>query len=45
MLGEYALLMASPPLGLGLAEDEIRKIAHMSLLSSFGNPRVDGLVR
>lgn len=34
--------MAARPLGLGLAEDDIRRIAHMSLQSSFGNPWVDG---
>ncbi|KAI0757458.1 Metallo-dependent hydrolase [Daedaleopsis nitida] len=31
LLGEYALLMAQPPLGLGLTEEEIQKIARMSM--------------
>lgn len=35
LLGEYALLMAAKPLGLGLSELEIRKIARMGMASRF----------
>ncbi|OSD05756.1 Metallo-dependent hydrolase [Trametes coccinea BRFM310] len=35
LLGEYALLMARPPLGLGLTEAEIEKIAKMGMDSRF----------
>ncbi|KAK0198416.1 hypothetical protein F5146DRAFT_948909 [Armillaria mellea] len=35
MLGEYALLMASAPLGLGLSEDDVRRIAEMSMKCRF----------
>ncbi|KAF9031374.1 adenosine deaminase-like protein [Hymenopellis radicata] len=35
LLSEYALLMAPQPLGLGLSEDEIRKVADMSMKSRF----------
>ncbi|KAI1789174.1 Metallo-dependent hydrolase [Ganoderma leucocontextum] len=35
LLGEYALLMAAPPLGLGLEEAEIEKIAQMGMDSRF----------
>ncbi|KAF8751785.1 Adenosine/AMP deaminase [Rhizoctonia solani] len=35
LLAEYALLMASAPLGLGLGEDEVRKIAAGGLESRF----------
>ena len=35
LLGEYALLMAQPPLGLGLTEAEIAKIAKMGMESRF----------
>ncbi|KAI0358902.1 Metallo-dependent hydrolase [Trametes cingulata] len=31
LLGEYALLMAKPPLGLGLTEPEVEKIAKMGM--------------
>jgi len=31
LLGEYALLMAAPPLGLGLTEPEIEKVAQMGM--------------
>lgn len=31
LLGEYALLMAAPPLGLGLSEKEIEKVARMGM--------------
>ncbi|KAK1222657.1 hypothetical protein PQX77_014495 [Marasmius sp. AFHP31] len=32
---EYALLMAQPPLGLGLSENEVARIAQMSMDSTF----------
>ncbi|KAK7047208.1 hypothetical protein VNI00_006874 [Paramarasmius palmivorus] len=35
LLAEYALLLAQPPLGLGLSEDEVAKIAEMSVQSAF----------
>ena len=35
LLGEYALLMAEAPLGLGLTEAEIEKLAKMSMDSRF----------
>ncbi|KAI0825269.1 Metallo-dependent hydrolase [Trametes gibbosa] len=35
LLGEYALLMAQPPLGLGLTQPEIEKIAQMGMNSRF----------
>ncbi|CDO70953.1 hypothetical protein BN946_scf184829.g62 [Trametes cinnabarina] len=35
LLGEYALLMARPPLGLGLTEAEVEKIAKMGMDSRF----------
>jgi len=35
MLGEYALLMAEPPFGLGLKESEIRRIAEMGMQNRF----------
>ncbi|KAF7794698.1 hypothetical protein EIP86_005836 [Pleurotus ostreatoroseus] len=38
LLGEYALLMAAPPLGLGLSETEIEEIARMSMASRFPLP-------
>ncbi|KAF9491596.1 adenosine deaminase-like protein [Pleurotus eryngii] len=37
LLGEYALLMAAPPIGLGLKEAEVTRIAEMSLRSRFGH--------
>ncbi|KAJ7615922.1 Metallo-dependent hydrolase [Roridomyces roridus] len=36
LLGEYALLLASPPLGLGLSENEVRRIAAMGMNARFG---------
>ncbi|OBZ79487.1 Adenosine deaminase-like protein [Grifola frondosa] len=36
LLGEYALLMAEPPLGLGLTEPEVEKIARMGMGCRFG---------
>ncbi|RPD58487.1 Metallo-dependent hydrolase [Lentinus tigrinus ALCF2SS1-6] len=35
LLGEYALLMAQPPLGLGLTEAEIEKVAKMGMECRF----------
>ncbi|KAJ7094731.1 Metallo-dependent hydrolase [Mycena belliarum] len=34
--GEYALLMALPPLGLGLSEVEVRRLAEMGMAARFG---------
>lgn|ERR1700722_10160479 len=36
LLGEYALLMAKPPLGFGLGEKEIAGIAAMGMKHAFG---------
>ncbi|KAF7329258.1 Metallo-dependent hydrolase [Mycena kentingensis (nom. inval.)] len=36
MDGEYALLLAAPPLGLGLSEDEVRRVAEMGMAARFG---------
>ncbi|KAJ6530936.1 Metallo-dependent hydrolase [Mycena vulgaris] len=36
LLGEYALLMAPQPLGLGLSEGEVRRIAEMGMATRFG---------
>lgn len=33
---EYAILMAAPPLGLGLAQFEIERIAQMGMEQRFG---------
>ncbi|KAH7106372.1 Metallo-dependent hydrolase [Auriculariales sp. MPI-PUGE-AT-0066] len=42
LAGEYALLMAAPPLGLGLSESQIESIAKGGLDSSFGpKPHVE----
>ncbi|KAJ7174143.1 Metallo-dependent hydrolase [Mycena crocata] len=35
LLGEYALLVAIKPLGLGLREDEVRRIAEMGMAARF----------
>ncbi|THU92303.1 adenosine deaminase-like protein [Dendrothele bispora CBS 962.96] len=35
LLGEYALLLAKAPYGLGLSEDEVARIAQMSMESRF----------
>ncbi|KZT18215.1 Metallo-dependent hydrolase [Neolentinus lepideus HHB14362 ss-1] len=35
LTAEYALLLAKPPLGLGLTQDEVKKIAAMSLSRRF----------
>jgi len=37
LLGEYALLLAKPPHGLGLSRNEVRKIAEMSMNARFMN--------
>ncbi|KAJ7712364.1 Metallo-dependent hydrolase [Mycena metata] len=36
LVGEYALLLAKQPLGLGLSEDEVRRIAEMGMAARFG---------
>ncbi|KAF7364557.1 Metallo-dependent hydrolase [Mycena venus] len=36
LTGEYALLLAAQPLGLGLSEGEVRRIAEMSMAARFG---------
>ena len=40
LIAEYALLMAEPPLGLGLSEDEVRAIGKMSLDARFSKAQV-----
>ncbi|PPR08035.1 hypothetical protein CVT24_010834 [Panaeolus cyanescens] len=35
LLGEYALLLAPAPYGLGLTEDQVRRVGELSLASSF----------
>ena len=35
--GEYALLMAAPPLGLGLSEEEVKVIGEMSMDARFAD--------
>lgn len=35
LLGEYALLLAQKPLGLGLSEDEVKRIAAGGLAARF----------
>lgn len=35
LLGEYALLLAERPLGLGLSEDVIKRLAEQSIESRF----------
>ena len=35
LLGEYALLLAQKPLGLGLDEEQVRKVAEGSLAARF----------
>jgi hypothetical protein len=37
ILGEYALLMAPKPVGLGLTESEIETVARMGMESHFPN--------
>ncbi|KAF9547257.1 Metallo-dependent hydrolase [Agrocybe pediades] len=39
LLAEYALLLAKPPYGLGLTEDQVRMIAEMSLKARFGSSK------
>jgi len=34
---EYALLLAAPPLGLGLSEEQVEKIAASGLAARFGS--------
>ena len=38
LLGEYALLMAPPPLGLGLSENEVILIVKIGLEARFDTP-------
>ncbi|KAG2031075.1 hypothetical protein BDR03DRAFT_973485 [Suillus americanus] len=38
-LGEYSLLLAQPPLGLGLNRDDVARIAQMGMDSAFLRPR------
>lgn len=35
MLGEYSLLLAPPPFGLGMREDEVTLVAEMGMKSRF----------
>lgn len=35
LLAEYALLLANPPFGLALSEDQVRRIGEMSLQARF----------
>ena len=35
LLGEYAMLLAQKPVGLGLDEEDVRTIARMSMDSRF----------
>lgn len=36
LLGEYALLLAKPPFGLGISEQEVKEIAEMGMQARFG---------
>ncbi|KAG2045514.1 hypothetical protein BDR06DRAFT_1015573 [Suillus hirtellus] len=38
-LGEYSLLLAQPPLGLGLSRDDVARIARMGMDVAFLRPR------
>ncbi|KAG1768042.1 Metallo-dependent hydrolase [Suillus placidus] len=38
-LGEYSLLLAQPPLGLGLGRDDVARIARMGMDAAFLRPR------
>jgi adenosine deaminase len=38
-LGEYSLLLAQPPLGIGLSRDDVARIARMSMDAAFLRPR------
>ncbi|KAG2358644.1 adenosine deaminase-like protein [Suillus spraguei] len=38
-LGEYSLLLAQPPLGLGLSRDDVARIARMGMDAAFFRPR------
>ncbi|KAG0701967.1 Metallo-dependent hydrolase, partial [Suillus ampliporus] len=38
-LGEYALLLAQPPLGLGLGRDDVTRVARMGMDAAFLRPR------
>ena len=36
LVGEYAMLLAQPPYGLGLEEEQVKEIAAMSMNARFG---------
>lgn len=36
LVGEYALLLAARPLGMGLSEAEVQRIAEMGMAARFG---------
>ncbi|KAG1808039.1 uncharacterized protein BJ212DRAFT_1281237 [Suillus subaureus] len=38
-LGEYSLLLAQPPLGLGLSRDDVARVARMGMDAAFLRPR------
>ncbi|KAG1855960.1 hypothetical protein F4604DRAFT_1958598 [Suillus subluteus] len=38
-LGLYSLLLAQPPLGLGLSRDDVARVARMSMDTAFLRPR------
>ena len=38
LIAEYALLLAKPPLGLGLSTQDVERIARMSMASRFAPP-------
>ncbi|KAG2065864.1 Metallo-dependent hydrolase [Suillus decipiens] len=38
-LGEYSLLLAQPPLGLGLSRDDVARVAQMGMDAAFLRPR------
>ncbi|KAG1873194.1 Metallo-dependent hydrolase [Suillus subluteus] len=38
-LGEYSMLLAQPPLGLGLSRDDVARIARMGMDAAFLRPR------
>ncbi|KAG1869370.1 Metallo-dependent hydrolase [Suillus subalutaceus] len=38
-LGEYSMLLAQPPLGLGLSRDDVARIAQMGMDAAFLRPR------
>ncbi|KAG2135138.1 Metallo-dependent hydrolase [Suillus clintonianus] len=40
-LGEYAMLLAQPPLGLGLSRDDVARVARMGMDAAFLRPHHD----